>query len=361
MSVLVLSSASPDRHVPGGIGGLCGELARLGSDVRLVVATTVGVDRAPAGVEVLVAGEAPPVIPPDPRNGVERALASATRLYATAVRSLRSRPAHVVIADGWEVTYAACSLRASHDLPILARIDAPAPGTGPVPDHRADLVAQIAWWLTYEAREVVVPTTLHRDWLVGGFRVPTGKVTVVPPGVDVALHTAARPADPRAVLIASCEPQVSSVVRSLRRRGIRVTLANPGVAQVGEVAIVAVHDPSRTDVVLAGMAAGCAVVVPASGPLRGLVHAGRGALPVHDGNELVATVAGLVDDEQRLQRLQRSAARQAARRHAWALLAPRYTDLLVRAVAGEADLRAEAQRPSLRPVLLRSGLVDQLG
>ena len=345
MSVLVLSNASPDRHVPGGIGGLCGELARLGDDVRLVVATAAGVELAPDGVEVLAADEAPPVIPRDPRHAVERALANATRLYAAAVRSLRSRPAHVVIADGWEVTYAACSLRTSHDLPILARLDTPAPGTGPIAEHRTDLVMQIVWWLTCEAREVVVPTTLHRDWLVGGLRVPAAKVTVVPPGVDVAVCTAARPADPRAVLIAACDPQASSAVRSLRRRSIRVTLADPGVAQVGEAAIVAVLDPSRTDVALAGMAAGCAVLVPDSGPLRGLVHAGRGALPVHDGSELVATVAGLVDDERRLRRLQRSAARQAARRHAWSVVAPRYTDLLARAIAHEADLR-----PGLPPI-----------
>lgn len=185
MHVIALSwdVEQPDRLDPDVLG-----LARALDD-RGVTCDVVGLGSGAAhtrtveGVEVVWASEAPPVLPDTAAYDLARVLAAATRVSAVAERRCQHRVPDAVLAVGWQTVWTASTLRASRDLPVVALLDSTAPGrAGGGLDDAGRLEAQVEWWLTYEARRVVAPSDRVARDLRQSYRLPDGKVAVIPFG-----------------------------------------------------------------------------------------------------------------------------------------------------------------------------------
>ena len=292
------------------------------------------------GVDVTWVAEAPPVLPSPPAYDLSRVLAAASRVSAVAERRCQQRSPSAVLAVGWQAAWTATTLRASRQLPIVAMLDSIAPGRADGElDDAGRLVAQVEWWLTYEARRVVVPTPRLRKDLGRAYRLPPAKVDVVAPGAD---------------LVPPVEGLGTAVVGDgAVARAVRGAL---GARPVGRAGIVVVLDDAAVREVVDAMAAGAVVVVPDDGPLRELVHAGRTGIRVpRERDAVVAAVRALQTAPGRRQRLGDRARERVATTHRWEDVASRVVDVVRRAEAEEHELTAGAaeERP-LRSILLRS-------
>jgi hypothetical protein len=302
------------------------------------------------GVEVTWAAEAPPVLPPTGAYDTARVLAAATRTSAAAEGRAQRRVPDAVLAVGWQTTWTATTLRTSRGTPIVALLDSTAPGRADGHlDDSGRLAAQVEWWLTYEARRVVVPTDAVGRALRRSYRLPGGKVDVVAPGVDLPdAPTATRDA----VAVHGPPAVVARVRDAVGRHGVRTDRDATTRCSI----VVALDDDP--DTVLRAMAAGAAVVVPADGPTRGLVHARRSGLRVRrDPAAVTEAVATLRADPGRRARLGARARERVADRHAWSDVGADLLAVVRRAAAEEAELAGQ-ERPArpLRPQLLRSPL-----
>jgi glycogen(starch) synthase len=187
MTVRILSLAwGAATDAVGTIDGdaldLAQTLARRGNDVHLLAAGGDAPTHAEdlGGVEVHWVGEAPPVIPDGDDALVPRVLALNTRAFAAAATLLRDVEVDVLLAHGWQTTYAGIHLRQSYDLALLAVLDGTTNGrTGGELSGDALLVHQIEWWLTYEARRVVAASRHGAEELREAFRLPPDKVEVI--------------------------------------------------------------------------------------------------------------------------------------------------------------------------------------
>jgi len=192
MRILLLSWEYPP-HVVGGLGRHVGALARsLAIEGHEVHVVTRDLPDAPEvrdafedGVHVVRVPEAPPVIGFD--QLVSWVLAFNNRIQAVAGRLLREREFDVIHAHDWLVAYAAAGLKETWDVPVVATIHATESGRhqGWLPGPMNELIHQVEWWLTYEARRVIVCSTYMRAELERIFALPGEKIDVVPNGVDV--------------------------------------------------------------------------------------------------------------------------------------------------------------------------------
>lgn len=310
------------------------------------------------GVDVTWVAEAPPVMPATDDYDVARALAAATRASGAAESRCQRRVPDAALAMGWQTAYTATTLRASRGVPIVAHLGSIAPGRahGDL-DATGRVAAQIEWWLTYEARRVVVSSVHLRGEVQSAFRLPVAKVDVIRAGVDLPPVAARDREQPDVTVVAA-----TSITRSLRRR-LRGVAVSVDPADVDRAPVVVVLDERRSDLVLHAMAAGAALVVPDHGPLRELVHAGRSGVPVApEPAEVADAVRRLRADGNRRARLGRRARQRVAAVHDWAAVADRHLAVVQRAVEEEAELQqsTRARRP-LRPQLLQSPLLGLVG
>ena len=307
------------------------------------------------GIDVTWVAEAPPVLPDTPDYDLAHVLAATTRTSAAAERRAQQQAPDVVLAVGWQTAWTATTLRASRGIPIVARLDSTAleRAGGADLDDTGRLVAQVEWWLTYEARRVVTATRHAGRDLRRHYRLPASKVDVVPHGADPA-GFAEPPVDPRRpTVLVLARP---AVVGRLAAR-VRATVSTDP-ADRAQASVVVVHDDQRDAVVLDALAAGQAVVVPDDGPLRELVHARRSGVRVARDPAAVADVTvRLLADPRRRQRLGAGARARVRDRHDWTEVAAAHVAVMRRAREEEADLAATAAPPRpLRPLLLRSPL-----
>lgn len=343
--------------------GLARAVNRAGASCELVTLGTGPTStRRVDGVDVTWVAEAPPVLPATPDYDVAHVLAAATRVSGAAERRCQRALPDAVLAVGWQTAYTATTLRSSRGIPIVALLDSTAPGRArDGMDDTGRLAAQIEWWLTYEARRVVAASVQVRRELRDAFRLPAGKIDVIPPGVQVPVagSTGSETAQGPDVVVVG-PPSVTRAVR--RRVAGRHVSVDPD--DVGRAAVAVVMDDGATGLVLRAMAAGVAVVVPEDGPLRGLVHARRSGLrAARRPQEVADAVAGLLQDTPRRARLGQRARERVVARHDWGAIAQRHLAVAARAVDEEATLGPVGPRP-LRPQLLRSpllGLVDETG
>lgn len=95
-------------------------------------------------------------------------------------------PFDLLHAHDWLVGFAACALKHSYKMPLLATIHATEYGrsrghlTGDMP--RA--IHNVEWWLTYEAWRVICCSHFMADEVGRIFQTPRDKIDVIPNGVD---------------------------------------------------------------------------------------------------------------------------------------------------------------------------------
>ena len=345
MHLIVLSwdADRPGRLDPAALALARAVVAHDASCEVLTLGTGPTSTRRVGGLDVTWVAEAPPVIPPGVGDGLSRVLAAASRVSAVAERRCGARPPDAVLAFGWATAWTATTLRASRHTPLVAVLDSTAAGrAGGELGDAGRLEAQVEWWLTYEARRVVVPTDTVRRELRRAYRLPGAKVDVVPAGASPAPATSGM-----GVRVVGTGPLARAVRSAV------------GTAATPRPGIVVVLDDTAVRATLHAMATGAAVVVARDGGLRGLVHAGRSGLPVpRDRSAVVGAVRDLQRDPGRRARLGAAARARVAERHAWPDVADRVVQVARVAVEEEAALVTSATRDDpLRPLLLRSPLL----
>jgi glycogen synthase len=416
--ILTLSWEYPPRVV-GGLGrhvaALTRSLAAQGHEVHVV---TRDHPDAPAedrvdGVHVVRVGEAPPVIPFDAENLVPWVLAFNNGVQAAAHRLLREHPVDLVHAHDWLVGYAAASVKAAHDLPLVATVHATEYGRhqGHLPTDLSKLIHQVEWWLTYEARRIITCSRYMKREVRTIFDLPAAKVTVVPNGVAVddfrlpddevtAFRRAiTRPGEKLVVFAGRLEYEkgVQTAIRAMERLLDEVGPVRFVVAGVGTYAddlrrlvrrlrltrrvtftgFLEDHDLrlhyAAADVAVApsiyepfglvaveAMACGTPVVVGDTGGLREIVGDDAGLrFEPGDADSLADALIAVLTDEDLAAELVDRASAVIARRYDWRQVARRTVGVYERAIAEEAELRgAGDERPPLRVLLGRSDLLD---
>ncbi|MGH3713802.1 MAG: glycosyltransferase family 4 protein [Micromonosporaceae bacterium] len=395
MRVLMLSWEYPPVMV-GGLGrhvhALATSLAAAGHQVTVV--TRHG-DGAPLeedleGVRVIRAPEDPPLFP----------LTNSTLLaWTMAFNHALTRAAldaggtyDVVHAHDWLVTHAAVTLKHALGVPLVATVHATEAGrhSGWLPEETNRCIHSVEWWLTYEARRVLVCSAYMRWEVSRLFELPRGKVAVIPNGVrPAAWRPSARAvATARAryaadgpllvyagrlvyekgvqdllravpvlrerhpglrVVIAGDGPHREALEQLARRRRIRRTVSFTGFLGDGELpALLAAADclvaPSRYEpfgmIALEAAAAGTPVAAAATGGLTEFVDAGATGVTFPAGKPaaLATAVDTLLSDEVYARRIARAARSLVVREYGWAGIADRTVAAYRRAVADERDL-----------------------
>lgn len=397
MRVLMLSWEYPPVVV-GGLGrhvhALAGALVRGGAEVTVVTRHQPGtpLEEFDSGVRVVRVPEDPPLFPLTDATLLAWTMAFNHALTRGALAA-PGGPFDVVHAHDWLVTHAAVTLKHHLGVPLVATVHATEAGRhqGWLPSDTNRCIHSVEWWLTFEARRVVV-CSAHMRWEVTRlFDLPAGKVEVIGNGVD---DTAWRP---RGTAVAAARFQYAAegpllvyagrlvyekgvqdllaAVPRLRRRhpGLRVVIAGDGphrdelVAQARQrrlgsavtfcgfrdaaslpallaaadcVVVPSIYEPFGM-VALEAAAAGTPVAVAASGGLAELADAGVAAarFPAKDPAGLADAVDSLLVDQLSARRSARRA-RDAVRAYAWPEIATRTVDCYHRAIREERTLNA---------------------
>src|SRR5690606_26414024 len=110
-----------------------------------------------------------------------------TRAALHAVQTADA-PYDVVHAHDWLVTHAAVTLKHFLHVPLVATVHATEAGRhqGWLPEETNRSIHAVEWWLTYQARRVLVCSAYMRWEVSRLFDLPRGKVEVIPNGVDAA-------------------------------------------------------------------------------------------------------------------------------------------------------------------------------
>jgi glycogen synthase len=420
--ILMLSWEYPPRVV-GGLGRHAAALARnlvaLGHEVHVVTRDhpdpLAPHDPAPQeewleGVHVVRVAEAPPVIPF--QDLVPWVLAFNNRAVAAASKLAREREFDVVHAHDWLVAYAAAGLKEAFDLPLVATIHATEYGRhqGWLPGPMNKLIHQVEWWLTYEARRVIVCSEYMRDQVRDIFALPEDGVDVVPNGV--AVRDFALPADevaafrrtlvgPRTKMVLFAgrleyEKGVQTVLEALQQVRAQVGPVKFFIAGIGtysdelrrrvrelglrrhvhftgfledhelrlhyaaaDVAVApSIYEPFGL-VAVEAMACGTPVVAGDTGGLREIVAGGHGlSFTPQDAIHLAEILVEVLTDASLAERLVARATRRIADRYEWGSVAAATVDVYARAVREEAALAGREHRPPLRPILNAAPILE---
>lgn len=417
MRILLLSWEYPP-HVVGGLGRHVGALARsladAGHEVHVVTRDLPDApevrDAVEDGVHVVRIPEAPPVIGFD--QLVAWVLAFNNRIQAVAGRLLRERPFDVIHAHDWLVAYAAAGLKETWEVPVVATVHATEYGRhqGWLPGPMNKLIHQVEWWLTYEARRVIVCSAYMHSELEQIFALPPDKLDTVPNGVDVrdfavppsestamrgqltgprtrmilfagrleyekgvqtllaALQDVRRRVGPTHLFVAGVGTYSEELRREVRRRKLQRHVRFTGFLPdhelrlhfgAADVAVVpSIYEPFGL-VAVEAMACGTPVVVGDTGGLREIVADGSGLsfTPQEPAELTDALVRVLTDPTLATELVIRGRAR-AQDRYDWGAVARRTVEVYARAGREEAQLRGAEERMPLRPVLRAAPILE---
>jgi hypothetical protein len=153
---------------------LASSLADAGSNVTVVTRPDAASAALRNGrVRVVGVSDWPPVIPPADAPSWTLQFNAAMVARATAL-DLEADVIHVM---GWQPTWAAASLKGLLRAPVVATL--PDLRVSPTAREAAAFIHQAQWWLTFEARRVLVASDRRRIHLERAFDLPAGKVGVV--------------------------------------------------------------------------------------------------------------------------------------------------------------------------------------
>lgn len=422
MRVLMLSWEYPPVMV-GGLGrhvhALATSLTAAGHHVTVVTrhGENAPLEEELEGVRVFRAPEDPPLFPLTSDTLLAWTMAFNHALTRAALRAVSAteQPYDVVHAHDWLVTHAAVTLKHSLEVPLVATVHATEAGrhSGWLPSDTNRCIHSVEWWLTYEARRVLVCSGYMRWEVSRLFDLPRGKVEVIPNGVAVNSWRASQRAVAAARSRHTCDdgPLVVYAGRLVYEKGVQDLLAavprlrarHPGLRMViaGDgpyreelealagrdrtasivsfpgflpalelAALLAAADcvvvPSRYEpfgmIALEAHAAGTPVAAAASGGLAELVDPGVTGVtfPAADPVGLADAVDRLLRDEVFARRVARRA-RSALREYDWATVAERTVAGYQRAITDERALSTRVAAggvPRPRIVVPRGNLLN---
>ncbi len=410
MRILLLSWEYPPRVV-GGLGrhvaALARTLASQGHEVHVVTRAhddqVLPTDEWVDGVRVVRVTDAPPVI--GFHDLIPWVLAFNNRVQSAASRLMREQPYDVIHAHDWLVAYAAAGLKEAWGIPVVATIHATEYGRhqGWLPGPMNKLIHQVEWWLTYEARRVIVCSSYMREQVEDIFELPPDTLDVVPNGVAVQDFDA----DPEEVAAARrtyVGPRTRLVVFAGRleyEKGVQTLLAvlqrvrtavgptklyvagtgtyqeqlHRQVGQLGlrrhvhftgyledhelrllyaaaDVAVApSIYEPFGL-VAVEAMACGTPAVVGDTGGLREIVAGGAGlSFPPEDEDALTDALVRVLTDRPLAELLVRRGLARIRSRYDWDAVGRRTVEVYARAIDEEAALTGADVRRPLRAIL----------
>jgi glycogen synthase len=413
MRILMLSWEYPPSV--GGHAHHAGVLARhlvaLGHEVHVVTRTDAEASQPTDGwvdgVHVVRVAEAPPVIPLTER--VPAVLSFNSRAQAVAAKLIRRFDVDVLHVHDRLLAYAASGLRDAFGLPMVATIHATEYAQHPgLPDDVSKLVHQVEWWLTYEAGRVITCRQEVRDQLCEHFRLPAGKVDVVPAAVDVpaggalparwrgelratlagprtrvvlvggrldergldrvlsALPALRDAVGPTKLVVAAGGVEPGEIRRRARRVGARHRVLAVGHlradafarhAAVADAIVLLDDDEPCGATVVEALAADAPVVVADAVGASELVADAAVVLRRPTARTLAAALVPLLTDVARADRLRAAARTRVAQRHAGPVVARATLDVYERTI-DEHERAGREQRPPLRPILQAAPLLE---
>ncbi|BCJ31222.1 glycosyltransferase family 4 protein [Actinocatenispora sera] len=403
MRVLMLSWEYPPVVV-GGLGrhvhALSVALAAAGHEVTVVTrhgsepdGTDAPLDEIRDGVRVVRAPADPPLFPFSTETLLAFTMSLNHALTRAALRVAGEQGFDVVHGHDWLVTHAAVTLKHHLGVPLVATVHATEAGrhSGWLPGELNRCIHSVEWWLTYEARRVLVCSDYMRWEVSRLFELPGGKVRVIPNGVDPAAF-AATPGQVRAarqrfggdgplvvyagrlvhekgvqdliaatptlrrrfpglrVVVAGEGKYAEELVAEVRRRRLSRTVEFVGFLDAELPALFAAADcavvPSRYEpfgmVAVEAASAGAPLAVSATGGLGEFVAAGLAAVSFapKDPRSLAEAVSSVLADEVLARRLARQGRSLVAERYAWPVIAERTLEAYGQAQRDERALRA---------------------
>ncbi|SBT47264.1 glycosyltransferase family 4 protein [Micromonospora narathiwatensis] len=380
--VLVLSWEYPPVLV-GGLGrhvhALSVALATAGHEVTVITRHTDGapLEEYADGVRILRAPEDPVRFPLATNSLLPWTMAFNHTLTRTALRATQTGHYDVIHAHDWLVAHTAITLAEHLDIPLVTTIHATEAGRhqGWLPEEMNRTIHGVEHWLSNASTRVIACSGYMREQVTRLFDVPTGRVDVVPNGVD---DRAWRPR-PRAVAAARArfagvgplvgyagrlvyEKGVQHLVHAVpylrdRHPGLRVVIAGNGpyqeelldqarrlhlddtvrfagfldatqlpamLAATDATVIPSLYEPFGM-IALEAAAAGAPLAVAHTGGLAEIVEPGITGVtfPHSDPDALAGAVDQLLGDEVFARRVARRARTMVTERYGWASIAAR--------------------------------------
>ncbi|WP_438361882.1 glycosyltransferase family 4 protein, partial [Micromonospora sicca] len=410
--ILMLSWEYPPVLV-GGLGrhvhALSVALAAAGHEVTVVTRHAEGapLEEYADGVRILRAAEDPVTFPLATGSLLAWTMAFNHTLTRAALRAAESGGYDVIHAHDWLVAHTAMTLREHLDVPLVSTIHATEAGRhqGWLPEEMNRTIHGVEQWLSAESGRVIVCSGYMRDEVTALFGVPTGRVDVVPNGVEpqrwrvpVAAVAAARARFAgdgplvtfagrlvyekgvqhllaglprlrerhpglRAVIVGD-GPYKPALEAEVHRLGLDGTVSMPGFLGGADLpAVMAASDcfavPSIYEpfgmVALEGAAAGAPLAVARTGGLAEIVEPGVTGMTFapQDPDGLTEAVHALLSDRERARALARRARTMVHEQYGWSAIAARTAATYAAAIAGDPAFtaaRAE-ERMSLGRVL----------
>jgi glycogen synthase len=416
MRILLLSWEYPPRVV-GGLGrhvaALSRSLVAQGHEVHVVTRAHPDEpgpsDQWVEGVHVVRVTEAPPVIPFT--DLIAWVLSFNNRVQAAASTLLRERPFDVIHAHDWLVGYAAAGLKETWGVPVVATIHATEYGRhqGWLPGPMNKQIHQVEWWLTYEARRVIVCSTYMRRQVEDLFQLPPDKVDTVPNGVAVrdfavapdeiaaarreyvgprtrmvvfagrleyekgvqtllrALQRVRAAVGPTKLFVAGTGTYSEELRRQVKELGLRHHVRFTGYLEDHELRLLyaaadvavapSIYEPFGL-VAVEAMACGTPVVVGDTGGLREIVSGGHGlSFTPQDEAELASALIAVLGDPELARRLVARGHDRIRQRYEWDAVARRTVAVYARAIEEEQALTGEPRRP-LRAILHEAPILE---
>jgi glycogen synthase len=189
------------------------------------------------GVRVLRARTDLPWLPDDFLSG---RMASANHHMVQLISKLGEWRPDVIHAHDWMVSWAADTIRALWEAPLVATIHGTERGRhgGHVPPGTPAAINATEWWLTWEADEIIACSQFMVREVTGDFELLPEKVHLVPNGIDVTTweaHTSPSASDPLVLAWGRIQYEkgfqvLASAMARLRHRvpGIRCVIAGRG-------------------------------------------------------------------------------------------------------------------------------------
>jgi len=369
MRVLMLTWEYPPRSVGGvaaHVDGLSHAMAAAGNDVALLTLAHPGApaDTLTNGVRVLRARTDLPWLPDD--DLVARAASANHHLVQLSTRLVPWRP-DIIHAHDWQVAWAADTLAALYDAPLVATFHGTSRGHhgGRVPPGEPSTIHAVESWLAHRADEVLANSRFMVREIVGGFELPPERTHLIPNGIDPtwwstgevpgtreplvftwgrvqyekgfqvlarAMHLL-RPRVPRIRCViggrGSYLPELQS---QIDLEGVSDVIELPGflpedllrdtVHRAGCVVIPSLYEPFGI-VALEALAGGAPLVVARTGGLAELVDGTGAGLLFEPGNaaELAACIELVLEDDARAAEMRKHGAELLADRYSWQAIA----------------------------------------
>ncbi|MBM0228877.1 glycosyltransferase family 4 protein [Micromonospora sp. ATA51] len=388
----------------GGLGrhvhALSVALAAAGHEVTVVTRHAEGapLEEYADGVRILRAAEDPVTFPLATGSLLAWTMAFNHTLTRAALRAAESGGYDVIHAHDWLVAHTAMTLREHLDVPLVSTIHATEAGRhqGWLPEEMNRTIHGVEQWLSAESGRVIVCSGYMRDEVTALFGVPTGRVDVVPNGVEpqrwrvpVAAVAAARARFAgdgplvtfagrlvyekgvqhllaglprlrerhpglRAVIVGD-GPYKPALEAEVHRLGLDGTVSMPGFLGGADLpAVMAASDcfavPSIYEpfgmVALEGAAAGAPLAVARTGGLAEIVEPGVTGMTFapQDPDGLTEAVHALLSDRERARALARRARTMVHEQYGWSAIAARTAATYAAAIAGDPAFTAAARR-----------------